>query len=110
MWSSTAPRSMARPTTPCSNTGSNIPGKMVMTSNRISSGVLHLEEPVGDGHAAGLQVDLEHRIARRGDEELHRASPGDPDVVRGALEHLVNRAHGRARRRSHVEADQLVVI
>src|SRR5689334_3441723 len=89
--SSSFPRSTARPITPCWNTGPNMPGKMVTTSNLISVAVFRVldpEQPVGHDDAAGGDVDLDDGVLRRRDQVLDRALPADPDVVRRALEDL----------------------
>src|SRR5712692_1526691 len=110
VWSSTSPRSMPRPTTPCSNTGPNMAGKIVTTSNLNCLCVLDLDQPVGDDDAPGFEVHLEHRVAGGRDQVLDRALAADPHVVGRPFEDLLDRAQWLARAGQHRETDELVVV
>src|SRR5260370_42044564 len=67
VWTSSIPRSMPRPTTPCSNKCPNIAGKIVTTSNLIEIYylcILGLDHLVPDHDAPRLEGHLEHCVPR----------------------------------------------
>src|SRR5258708_3826246 len=113
VWTSTIPRSMPRPTTPCSNTGPNMAGKIVTTSNLIEISylcVLGLDQPVRDHDAPRLEVHLQHRVPRGRDQVLDRALAAHPDVVGRPLQDLGDRAQVLARAGLHRQPHDLVVV
>src|SRR5260370_116261 len=104
---------MPRPTTPCSNTGPNMAGKIVTTSNLIEISylcVLGLDQPVRDHDATRFEVLLQYRVPRGRDQVLDRALAADPDVVGRPLQDLGDRAQVPARAGLHRQADDLVVV
>src|SRR5712692_3174247 len=113
VWTWTIPRSMPRPTTPCSNTGPNMAGKIVTTSNLIEIFllcVLGLDQPVRDDDATRLEIHLQHRVAGGWDQVLDRALAAHPDVVGRPLQDLGDRAEVQARAGLHRQTDDLVVV
>src|SRR5438105_13724058 len=95
---------------PCWNTGPNMPGKMVTTSNLISvafSCVLDVEQPVGHDDPAPRDVDLDDGVLGGRDQLLDRALPADPHVVGRTLQDLRDPAPPLARLRQHGQAPHL---
>src|SRR5713226_5806582 len=103
---------MPRPTTPCSNTGPNMAGKIVTTSNLIESSlcVLGLDQPVRDDDSPRLEVHLQHRVPRGRNQVLDGALAADPDVVGRPLQDLGDRAEVLARAGLHRQPNDLVVV
>src|SRR6266849_5838904 len=85
---------MPRPTTPCSNTGPNMAGKIVTTSNLIeaSLGVLGFDQPVRDDNSPRLEVYFQHGVPRGRDQVFDRALAAHPDVVGRSFQDLGDRA------------------
>src|SRR5260370_7657586 len=104
---------MPRPTTPCSNTGPNMAGKIVTTSNLIEISylcVLGLDQPVRDHDATRLEVHLQHRVPRGRDQVLDRALAAHPDVVGRPLQDLGDRAQVLARAGLHRQPHDLLLV
>src|SRR2546427_3647687 len=111
VWSSMIPRSMPRPTTPCSNTGPNMAGKIVTTSNlMVWLRFLDLEQPIGDDHAPCFEAHLQHRVARGWNQVLDLAVAAHPHVVGGPLEDFGNSAQLPARTGLDHQPDHLMVV
>src|SRR2546428_2448131 len=111
VWSSMIPRSMPRPTTPCSNTGPNMAGKIVTTSNlMVWLRFLDLEQPIGDDHAPCFEAHLQHRVARGWNQVLDLAVAAHPHVVGGPLEDFGNSAQLPARTGLDRQPDHLMVV
>src|SRR5260370_21671958 len=82
---------MPRPTTPCSNTGPNMAGKIATTSNLIEISylcVLGLDQPVRDHDATRFEVHLQYRVPRGRDHVLDRALAADPAAAGRPLQDL----------------------
>src|SRR5215472_14048986 len=101
---------MARPMTPCRNTGSNRSGKMLSTSKRILLGVLDVKQPVGHGDPGCLHVHVEYSVSGRRYQVLDALSPGDPDVVGRSRDHVDQRAEVAPALGRDSHADQLMVV
>src|SRR5438552_2844661 len=72
---------MAWPTTPYLSTGSKSSVKIVTTSKRKCSGMLHVEQPGGHRHPPLLEVDPEHSVTRVRDHVLDPGPARDPHVL-----------------------------
>src|ERR1700680_4374934 len=110
-WSSIKPRSMARPTTPWSKTGANMPGNIVITSKRIVYlCVLRSDQPFGYDHPASFDVNLDHGVTCGRDQMLDDAFAANPDVIRRALEDFGDLPQLFARLSEDRKPHHLVVI
>src|SRR5260370_23658748 len=100
---------MPRPTTPCSNTGPNMAGKIVTTSNLIETflRVLGLDKPVCDDDSPRLEVDFEDRVPGGRDKAFNCALASHPHVVGRPFQDLADPAQALARAGLHRQPDDL---
>ena len=100
---------MARPTTPCLNTGAE---HLRKDGDDVEShGVLDPHQPVGnDDPAVRSKSTLDDGVPGRRDQVLDSALPADPDVIGRALQHLGDGPQLTPRARESREADHLVMV
>src|SRR5579875_978960 len=99
-----SPRAMARPTTPCAKGLSNMVGKRVRMSMRMS---IQQARHRLDAHDAGGQVDGDDDVADGRDQDLALRAPHDVDVVGPGREHVGDGADLASAGRDGAQAQEI---